>query len=495
MYTKDMNFFAKLSTRAYLIVVLTLALIVRLIFVLKANLWHDEAYTAMLVKFNFADIIDRAMRDVHPPLYHLLLNFWENVFGPSVLSLRGFSVLLGVLTVVVVYFLMRKLFSETTARIAGLLTALGPFLVRYSDEARMYALVALLVAFATYALVTALEKANQTKWKWWLIYAITIAAALYTQYYAIFIIPVHVAYAWWRFGNLKSLVRSKYWWGANLGAAALFVPWLPVIVDQTSRVQAGFWIPPMTHETIPNTFAQFIIYEAKYPFVFELVALLAFIGALAWIIQRSTSAVRANTLLLAGWLAIPIIGVCLISLKQPVYQDRYFTYGAVAFYALLAVIAVYLPWFKKHHWRSAIFVGVLSITFLVYGLTNIALQARHRMAEIGNYVSAEARPGDTIVSAELYTYFDFDYYNHSKLTTHLLSREPLSGYAESGLIYDKPEILIPALKDIKSEHVWVVGKTGEHDYFTTAIPHDWRLIERKEAGDSVVQLYQNPNAE
>ena len=50
----------------------------------RSSIWHDEGFTAMLVKkFSYLEIIARTARDVHPPLYYLLLKPWTSLFGYS----------------------------------------------------------------------------------------------------------------------------------------------------------------------------------------------------------------------------------------------------------------------------------------------------------------------------------------------------------------------------------------------------------------------------
>lgn len=484
-----MNAIKKISAKTYLIIVTIIALIMRLLFVTKAAIWHDEGYSTMIVQHDFIDIIGRTMRDFHPPLYYLSLRAWQYIFGDSVLALRGFSILCGILTVIVFYLLMRKLFNETTARIAGFFVAIGPFAIRYSNEVRMYAMVALLVTLASYLLVTALEqKTKQTRWKWWLLYALSIIAALYTQYYAFFIVPVHIGYTWRKLGGLQQLVRNKYWWGAHLMVLVCYLPWVVVIKDQVTRVTNGFWIPAPTAETVPHTISQFLTYtSSSAAFTYEIITLHLIIFGLIAIYLKKKS-LRAPVLFLAAWVVVPIVGVLLLSIKQPVYQDRYFTYASIAFYGLLAVIIMHLPYFISHHRTQSIAFSILTFV-LASSLTSIAAQARHRMDTVGDYVSSHVKQDDTIVSAELYTYFDFSYYNRSSVPTKLLYKDTMTGYGETSLVYDKPEILVKHISDITSPRVWVIGKTGDHDYFTTEIPTHWKLVERKEAGDSVAQLY------
>ena len=147
------TFFRTLPVKWYLAIVIAIGAVARLVYITKADIWHDEGYTMMITGFSPVEIIERTARDVHPPLYYLATHFWQLLFGTSELAARSFSAACGLVTIVLAYLLMRKLFTEGTARLAALFVALGPFAVRYSDEARMYGLAAMLAVAATYVLV------------------------------------------------------------------------------------------------------------------------------------------------------------------------------------------------------------------------------------------------------------------------------------------------------------------------------------------------------
>jgi Predicted membrane protein len=77
--------------------VVGLACMARLYHVTHPVLWLDEAYSVTLAGMPLAQIILHTARDVHPPLYYLLLHFWMDAFGNSLLAVRGMSVFLAAL--------------------------------------------------------------------------------------------------------------------------------------------------------------------------------------------------------------------------------------------------------------------------------------------------------------------------------------------------------------------------------------------------------------
>jgi mannosyltransferase len=99
----------------WLIPILILAINVRLTYLTKADIWHDEGYTAAIIQQPIREIIAITTTDVHPPLYYVIMHVWQSIFGNSVASLRGFSVTCGVLTIALLFLLLQKLFSKRIA--------------------------------------------------------------------------------------------------------------------------------------------------------------------------------------------------------------------------------------------------------------------------------------------------------------------------------------------------------------------------------------------
>lgn len=479
-----------IPTHWYLLLVTAIGAFARFLYITKADIWHDEGYTMMLITHGPIDIIERTARDVHPPLYYLTAHVWQGLFGMSELAVRSLSAAFGIATIVLVYFLVRRLFSEGTARLATLFVALGPFVVRYSEEARMYGMASFFVVLSTYLLVR-IASERTSRLKPWLFYGLVIAAGLYTHYYTLFIIPVHIIYLAWSRGGIKPLITDRNWWIGNSLGALLFIPWVPIVLSQMSRVQAGFWIPPVTIDTAPGTFMQFLAFLPSYSYagwISGALLTLFVIGIIHTYVTHKN--LRRAIGLLTLWLVLPLAMVMFISITRPVYYDRYFIYCAVAMYILFAVIITRSTLFTKHIITQYSTAALVCLVFLG-GIYSVGASATHQMGTVGQYVSAQYQPGDVIVSAELYTYFDFSYYNHTGQTTHLLSNTPLDGYGETSLLYDRQaDIVIPSLDSIKdTKRVWVVGKTGEKDYYSIDIPYNWRLADQLEAGDSAVRLY------
>ncbi len=126
------------------VLVLFLAAFVRFYHLDSQSLWNDEGNSLRLAERSTGNLIDAAGRDIHPPGYYLVLKGWIALAGESEFSLRALSAFEGVIAVAVTIALGRALFSRAAGSVAGLLVALSPFAVYYSQETRMYAQVGLL---------------------------------------------------------------------------------------------------------------------------------------------------------------------------------------------------------------------------------------------------------------------------------------------------------------------------------------------------------------
>lgn len=106
---------------------------------LNQSLWLDEAISAQVVKtYSYSDIVQKfSPSDFHPPLFYLTLKAWTSIFGFSEIALRMPSVIFSLITIYLVF----RFFGFWPS----VLLALNPLYLYYSQEARMYSMVTLLV--------------------------------------------------------------------------------------------------------------------------------------------------------------------------------------------------------------------------------------------------------------------------------------------------------------------------------------------------------------
>jgi mannosyltransferase len=118
-----------------------LALAIRFTKLGSQSFWEDETVTTSIIQGNLHSLLlhVRSLENT-PPFYHLAAWAWTKATGIDEVGLRSLSALLGAAVVPLAYFAARSLAGRRAAVLAGLLAALGPMLVWYSQEARSYAL-------------------------------------------------------------------------------------------------------------------------------------------------------------------------------------------------------------------------------------------------------------------------------------------------------------------------------------------------------------------
>ncbi|NIR39308.1 MAG: hypothetical protein GWN79_18165, partial [Actinobacteria bacterium] len=201
--------------------------------VAPSPLWLDEALSVNIARLAPADMVDALRHDGHPALYYLLLGWWMDLFGESDFAVRALSAVFSLLTVPVLWAITRR----HGARLAGatvLVALTSPYLVRFGTEARMYALLALLVALGWLAIDRALERPTGVRL---VAVAVVSAALVHTHYWSFWVIGAALgilAWTGWVAGRVEpGLRRACRLVGASVAAgAASFAVWLGVFLDQ-----------------------------------------------------------------------------------------------------------------------------------------------------------------------------------------------------------------------------------------------------------------------
>jgi Dolichyl-phosphate-mannose-protein mannosyltransferase len=145
--------------------------------------WGDEAGTLLVARNPLANFIRFAAQDVHPPLYYLLLYYWQRIpFGFDwAVQARLLSVVFALLATVALDRLWGARFEPRTRLTLLALWTLSPCLLLYARMCRSYTLQTLFAIVATALLSRCIEHSN---WRNASLLALALLAALYTHYVA-----------------------------------------------------------------------------------------------------------------------------------------------------------------------------------------------------------------------------------------------------------------------------------------------------------------------
>ena len=229
------------TSHLLLLSILLLASFLRFYRLDAQSFWNDEGNSARIAERSPDLILAGSEGDIHPPGYYLVLHCWRALFGQSEFALRSLSVVAGLALVAFTYLQGRHLFGEAIGLTAAFLGAISPLAIYYSQEARMYALLAALSAASTYLLLHLLttHQSRASTIRRIAAYILTCAAGLYTQYAFPFVLLVHnlTFGLWWLTRARRTVHRWRWvalWAGTQAIVFVLYLPWLPVALKSVT---------------------------------------------------------------------------------------------------------------------------------------------------------------------------------------------------------------------------------------------------------------------
>lgn len=148
--------------------------------------YTDEATTVWLLQQSPIDMVHGIARtQSSPPLYFGVARVWSGLFGTSEVGLRSLSALLGTATVLVAYLAGARLLSRRAGLVVAALTAVSPFMVWYSQEARNYALFTFLATLSIYLYACLRGNTSPALVVAW---AAVCEAAIWTHHFAVYLV-------------------------------------------------------------------------------------------------------------------------------------------------------------------------------------------------------------------------------------------------------------------------------------------------------------------
>ncbi|MEZ4729454.1 MAG: glycosyltransferase family 39 protein [Caldilineaceae bacterium] len=310
------------------------------------SLWYDEGVTANLAQRTLVDLTQWTARDIQPPLYYYVVWGWGRVAGWSEWSLRFVSVWWGVSAVPLLAVLAYRLTQRhLVALLAALFTTVHPLLLYYSQEARMYTMLVTLGLGAGYLLLRLSETASPP-WRQWAIYALVATAAVYTHYFAFFLLlGLGLAFLLHHFVRQPFGValrdrRLAGFLGTHLAILVVYLAWIGALFRQLTT-DASYWQGQLkvweALRTIALRFTQgeTVAEQTAVP------GLLLYAGITLLLLLilggqvRRHDAARKMLLYALCWLAFPIGGVLGLAAFVPKFNARY---------VLLALPGVLLLW-------------------------------------------------------------------------------------------------------------------------------------------------------
>jgi mannosyltransferase len=357
------------------VVILTVAAITRFFHIGVEPLWLDEGYSWWDAHQSLSDLWNLVPQcDPHPPLYFVALKSWINEFGDSSQALRALSATLGVATTGIVILAGREV-DKRAGWLAGILFALTPFQVVYGREARPYALLcfgAALMVFGTLHIVRISRLqypghdqahpiakqaqsavAMQSKWGW---VALLVGGliVLWSNNTAIFTVAAMlVACGIWLLRDTNSRWAMRLFIATGIVLIALWLPYLPTLLEQAVGVITDFWIPTPSGEYVAQTLSTLVSFGSRSA-LYGVLAVLLGGTLLMW--RRGA---WRESILLSCMVVIPIaLNYAMSMTLKPIFLPRTLIAVTPAVVLLLAIAAILV---ESRWWRRSA-VAVLIVT-------------------------------------------------------------------------------------------------------------------------------------
>lgn len=393
------------SQWARLFLCLVVAFILRWYCLACKPFWFDETYSVELSRLDWRNFLHVLWwREANMSLYYLLLKIWLFV-GQSPIFIRGLSVVFGVGTVLAIFWLADLLHGHRVALLAAALMTFNAYEVRYSQEARSYALFLLLNTLSSAFFVAWLRtptRRNRTG------YIVASILACYAHFYSLLLIAAQWLSLRWSTPRTltddeKSALR-RAWIAIGIGA-------LPLLVF-IAKTGAGpiKWIQRPGIVDLLNFFEHL---AGNTQWVLLLVFICACVAAV-WPIRGSLLARtmdwetwRCQFLLV--WLLFPVALTVLLSFARPVFLPRYLIFVLPA---LIILAAAGLARLRNDWVLAGVLVPVLLLAGqgvrYVYG--HDFDTERDDAGAATNFIFDHAHPGDGVIFHIANTRVAYEYF-------------------------------------------------------------------------------------
>lgn len=344
------------------IALLSIAVLFMIFFSFNNYLWIDETFSLSIIDHSYSDVIALTAKDVHPPLYYIILKFFVDTINKILPNLshiyiaKFVSVLPFIILVIIIFLKNNYYISNANQKISAALMVVGaPTILNYSVEIRMYGWAMLFVSLAFYSYSEALQENGNQSLNYLKIYIFSMLAS-YTHYYAC--VACSLFYIILFINNIKEKNSYNFihWICCSIATIATYLPWLFVLIKQFTKVSESYWINPMSIDEL-NSYLIFVFgYYSMLPIFIIVLSFMKF----------KQSIINNNRLFLTAmflFVWVIFVGLTVSFLTRPVFVIRY----AMACLAIMW-IALYLFIDKWQNKKSRVMAQIYILTFCFFNI-------------------------------------------------------------------------------------------------------------------------------
>jgi uncharacterized membrane protein len=401
---------------------------------LHQSLRLDEAQSLWQTSRTPEKILNLVAQDVHVPLYHIVLHFWQLFVGNSVYAGRILSLIFFVLSIPAVYFLGKRALNKHVGIVAATLLAASPFMNWYGNEIRMYSLMTLLTILCQYFFITIYKTRDRDAW---IGYFLTCLFGIFTHYFFFFVLIVQVIfYFMYRRLFPEHSLRKFIVIAAIL--LILFAPWVYYVRSLDMVNNATPLLVAPTSVNVFNAFSQFLFGFQNDHLNTILVSLWPLTVLLGFLALRANKKVPPETVYLLLSILIPIAAAFMISVTLvPLFASRYLILTIPSVYLFIGwIFSTYPEALRKIFTALLMFSMLAGLAVEAYSPTAPVKEDYRKATE---FLQQYATPQDVIILSAPFTVYPFEYYY--KGTTEIQTLPmwnrfvtgPIPGFDESKL--------------------------------------------------------------
>lgn len=421
------NFLLSMAVGLALVVMMAFAVYFGVTVFAHTSMRLDEAQSLFQTNRDIAGVLNLVAQDVHVPFYHVLLHYFQIIFGNDIYVARMMSLVFFALLIPAVYALASYVYDRKVGIFAALLVTISPFLSWYGSEARMYSLLALLTVLHQLMFIKIYREGKPAHW---LLFTLTAVLGIYTHYFFAFILLCDVIFfLLYRHNFAAKNAFRKFILSGSVVAMAI-APWLYYVykLGTASNTQPNLGEP--TSIDLFNTYSQFIFgfqvdsLNTIIVSLWPVIVLLAFFG-----LQRN-KVISKETIFFILAATIPVLAAFVVSITiRPFYQSRYLIVALPALLICISWLVSIYPRIVAHILRLVIVLATLVLFAIQVLSPDTPVKENYRGAI--NYLNDKASAKDVIIVSAPFTIYPTEYYykGAAKVTT-----QPIWDRFESGSV-------------------------------------------------------------
>ncbi|MFZ2025460.1 MAG: hypothetical protein WAV51_04200 [Microgenomates group bacterium] len=326
------------------------------IFYFMQSFWRDEAFSALFAAKPLVWIIQNSSFD--PPLYYILLHFWELLFGQSEIAVRSLSLFGFILSTYLVMLIAEKLFIKKWHQwFVTLLFFFNPMLLYYAFEARAYGWY---IFFATLTIYGYIKK----DWKLFIIGGIL---GFYNHLYSLLVPAIctlhYITLETKNFFDKKTILKNPITRSVLIIAAAI-LPWFIRFLFVADKFAYSWYFAVDFHLIQSVLGNMYTGYEGTPWYLWSVTKWISVAVLLLSTFAMIPKTHRKHAALFLGFVYIPLISIIGISFIKPLFVNRYVIPVTIA---EIFIIGYAITSFKREGVQRiaalCIFIMTLGFTF------------------------------------------------------------------------------------------------------------------------------------